>query len=316
MNCSNKRNDDINRLLRSINVRDDEDDENQPVQTYVQWTTTDNKMFFPASTSVESLRPGIYEIKTLANGTIYFECVPSGHEGLIMFPETNSLNVVKEIEKFWDREELFRKHKLSFKRGILLYGAPGSGKTSTIKLAIDELIKRKGVVFKFCNPPIFCEAMRVFRAIQPNTPVIILLEDIDSIIENYIESDVINILDGVDMIEKAVFIATTNYPEKLGARILNRPSRFDKRFKIGMPNADSRRIYLQSLMDKKSKFDIEKWVKDTDGFSLAHIKELFVAVYFLGDEYSAALETLREMKKNISSEHDNEKVGLNDENDD
>jgi ATP-dependent 26S proteasome regulatory subunit len=197
---------------------------------------------------------------------------------------------------------------------MLLYGPAGAGKTCVIKLAIEDLIKRKGVVIKFCQPGVFAEGLRIFREIQPKTPVIVLMEDIDSIIEHYCESDVINILDGVDMIEKVCFIATTNYPEKLGQRILSRPSRFDKRFKIGLPIAETRRIYLKSLMCMKNQFDINKWVEDTEGFSIAHLKELFVAVNVLGDKYENALNTLKEMNQRISSENDGDKMGLDVEN--
>lgn len=284
----------------------------EPDQTFVQWTTTDAKAFFPASRSVKELSPGLYEIRSTPSGVLYFDHVAVATENLLHFPDTASHAVVEEIQKFWDREEMFREHRLAFKRGMLLWGPPGSGKTCTIKLAIRDLIQRRGIVVKFCHPSIFAEGMRIFREIQPKTPVIVLMEDIDSILEHFCESDVINILDGVDMIEKVVFLATTNYPERLGARILNRPSRFDKRFKIGMPSAASRKIYLESLLKGKMRRDVnlERWVRDTDGFSIAHLKELFVAVCFLGDTYEAALRTLQEMSNQITSEHDGERMGL------
>lgn len=303
-------------MRNSGGVPDDEDGDFDPEQQFVQWTTSDGKAFFPASRSVQKLEPGLYEIHTSPQAGLFFHQVAVGTEGLLKFPETASEKVVKEIETFWEREDLFRKHNLAFKRGILLYGPPGSGKTCTIKLAINDVIKRHGLVVKFTRPDIFAEGMRVLRCIQPLTPVIVLMEDIDSILEHYCESDVINILDGVDMIEKVVFLATTNYPEKLGARILNRPSRFDKRYKIGMPNEASRKIYLRSLMTAKKEIDIDRWVKDTDGFSVAHLKELFIAVNFLGDEYKNALETLKSMGQHISSEHDGDKMGLEVESDD
>lgn len=306
----------LNRMLKvkPINLGscgDESEDIDELQQQFVQWTTTDGKNFFPASRSVGKLHPGLYEIRVTPSGVTYFDHVALGNEGLVKFPETASQKVVNEIEIFWNREKDFKEHGLAFKRGLLLWGPPGSGKTCTIKLAIQELIKRNGIVVKFCHPAIFSEGMRIFREIQPNTPVIVLMEDIDAIIEHFNESEVINILDGVDMIQKVVFLATTNYPEKLGPRILNRPSRFDKRFKIGMPNADSRRIYLKNLIkERKVKVDLERWVKDTNNFSIAHLKELFIAVVFLGDDYDIALETLKNMGDTISSEHDGGKMGL------
>lgn len=186
-----------------------------------------------------------------------------------------------------------------------------SGKSCTIQLIMRDVVERGGVVIKFTHPSLFIEGIRKFREIQPNTPVVVLMEDVDSILEIYNESEVLNILDGVNQIEKCVFLATTNYPEKLGARIINRPSRFDKRFKIPHPSAESRRIYFEYIIGgaekvKALKIDLDKWVEDTDEFSIAHLKELFTAVVILGDDYDEAIEALSLMKEDKPDSHDDE----------
>ena len=129
------------------------------------------------------------------------------------------------------------------------------------------------------------------------------MEDLDSILQHNIESDVINILDGVDLIDKVVFIATTNYPELLGERVINRPSRFDRRFYIGPPNEASRLLFFKFLFQQgmqkpedRSLIDLMRWVKDTEGMSIAHLKELFVACVILGTPYEEALKTLKSME--------------------
>jgi len=134
------------------------------------------------------------------------------------------------------------------------------------------------------------------------------MEDLDAILERRSESIVLNILDGVDKIDKIVFLATTNYPERLGPRIVNRPSRFDKRIKIGNPNDSARKMYLEHLVQRDGEriTDIDKWVTDTKGFSLAHLKELFVAVTIIGDTYDVALTILKSMRENISSDQDDD----------
>ncbi len=190
-----------------------------------------------------------------------------------------------------------------------------SGKSCTIQLIMEDVVKRNGVVVKFTHPNLFLAGMRSFKEIQRSTPVVVLMEDIESILENFSESSVLNILDGVDQVDKVVFLATTNYPEKLGARILNRPSRFDKRFKIGHPNSQSRMLYFKHLIGDENKarelkVDFNKWVEDTEGFSIAHLKELFVAVCILGDDYSEAIETLSSMKEQIVSDEEFERPSM------
>lgn len=277
-----------------------------------QWTTGDGKQFFPAGVTKQQLPPGAFEIHHSQHRGLYFQKISVRTEGLLRFPQTNSERVLKEIETFWDRENLFKDHSINYKRGIILWGPSGSGKTCTVNLIMEDVINRDGVVIKFTSPGMFLEGMRVLREIQPETPIVVLMEDIDSIIEHHEESLVLNILDGVESVQKVVYLATTNYPELLGPRIINRPSRFDKRFKIPHPNAESRTMYFNYLCGNRKpeelKIDIKRWVKDTEDFSLAHLKELFVAVIILGDDYSEALENLQLMKENISSKEDVEKM--------
>lgn len=277
---------------------------------FTQWSTSDSKRFIPTSRTQAELTPGVYDILHSNTVGTYFEKIPVLTVGLLRFPETNSERVVSEIQSFWKREHLFREYKLTYKRGIILWGPPGSGKSCTIQLIMRDVVDRGGVVIKFTHPSLFLEGIRKFREIQPDTPIVVLMEDIDSIIENYSESEVLNILDGVNQVEKVVFLATTNYPEKL-ARIINRPSRFDKRIKISHPNAESRRMYLDFVIGgpdkvKELKIDLDQWVEDTENFSLAHLKELFTAVVILGDSYDDAIEALSLMKEDMPDSEDDE----------
>lgn len=291
------------------------DQGNNPVSGYSTWTCSDEKKYFPAGQTVDKLPCGFYEPSYCHQRGYFLSKIPVKSEGLIRFPETNSERVIEEIQTFWDKEDLFEKYDLMYKRGIILWGPPGSGKSCTIQLIIADVLERGGVAIKFLDPNMFVECMRIFREIQFDTPLVVLMEDIDSILELYDESTVLNILDGVECVRKAVFLATTNYPEDLGARIINRPSRFDRRFKIPPPTEESRKIYFEHLFSKSDleveNFDVEKWVRDTDGMSVAHLKELFVAVCVLGQEYEETISILKLMSEDkISSSDDNPFVGF------
>lgn len=280
---------------------DDEEDDIDP--KFCQWGTSDGRIFLPSSKTVAELTPGVYEIDNSPNLGIYFEKIPVKTEGLIRFPDTNSDRVVAEIQKFWDRESYFKEYEITYKRGIILYGPPGSGKSCTVQLIMQDVVRRNGIVIKFGDPYLFIDGMRILRQIQLEVPVVVIMEDIDSTLEMYNESEVLNILDGVNDMNKVVFLATTNYPDKLGHRIMNRPSRFDKRFRIGFPSAESRRVYFEHLIGAEKlaelNINLDKWVDDSDEFSIAHLKELFVAVVILGDDYDEALKTLRKMKEEV-----------------
>lgn len=291
-------------ISESRGSRYSDDDEEDKEEAYSTWSSGDGKSFFPSTKPKLALTPGVYEIKHSQQKGVYFQKTPVNVDGLVKFEDSVFSEVTAEITKFWSSEALYRKYGLMYKRGILLYGPPGSGKTSLVQMIMSDVIRRGGVVLKFENPNIFPDGMRVLREIQSDTPVVVLMEDIEAIIDYWSESQVLNILDGVNRVDKVVFISTTNFPEKLGDRVINRPSRFDKRFKVGHPSEASRKIYLEHLVKvggKKIKIDIKKWVKDTEDMSIAHIKELFTAVVIIGDKYSDAIETLRSMREDSPS---------------
>ena len=134
--------------------------------------------------------------------------------------------------------------------------------------------------------------------------MIVILEDIDSLAseDRYSTTKLLNILDGVKQIENVVYIATTNYPEKLQERITNRPSRFDRRYKVEMPSNEIRRSYIENKLSEEdiSNIDIDRWVKETDSMSLSHLKELIISVVVMGKDFEEALNSLKEMKKSPS----------------
>jgi hypothetical protein len=181
-----------------------------------------------------------------------------------------------------------------------------SGKSCATKLIIHDVLKMGGIAVKFENPGTFIECMRTFRQLQPDTEVIVIMEDIEATFRRGGRSQILNILDGIDSFEKVAFLATTNYPELLEPRIKNRPSRFDKRFNIGLPKAKARRQFIEFLLSKSDRIkelDIDSWVRNTEDMSFAHIKELFISVNLFGRDYQDTLTTLREMSKNVTSEN-------------
>lgn len=266
----------------------------------IQWTTPDDIHFYPAGRVEKQLPPGYYNIGTDMTGGLFFKQRHTRTESLLRFPDAASDMVIEEIESFWDNEKKFADADVPFKRGIMLYGPPGSGKTSTVRLVINNLVEnRGGLVIEFTSPHLLKEGYEVLRTIHQDMPLVVLMEDMDAILRRHDESDVLNLLDGAYDINKVVFLATTNYPEKLGSRIMNRPSRFDKRVFIGMPSMEAREMYLRTKLTEAS--EIKRWVEDTEGFSIAHLKELYVANKILGDSYDRALRTLKSMKQQPDS---------------
>lgn len=267
-----------------------------------QWSVGPNGTFIPAPKTVKKLTPGVYTLEESPQIGHYFRHIKFSTNDLVKFEDSVSDEIISDIKLFWTARDKYRELGQRYSRAHLLHGGPGTSKTSTLNIVSKDLIDLGGVVFKFHNPYTFVKCVQEFKKIEPERNVVVLMEDIESVIEEYGESEILNVLDGINSVDNLVFLATTNYPEKLLGRITNRPSRFDRVFEFKNPSTETRKLYLQSLISKAGgDFDLEKWVSDSKDLSVAHIKELFLSVSVFGYEYEKTLKTLKGMKKQIKS---------------
>ena len=281
------------------------------------WASADDTTYFPRGKSkiIPKLSPGVYNIENSMQGP-YFHKNQVNLGDLLRFEDENIDLALKEISSFWTKKELFKNHEFPFRRGILLYGPPGSGKSSCLKLIVKEIIDLGGIAINFNSIELFVSGMSLLRTIEKETPIVVLMEDLDSILDYNDQSAVLNMLDGIGGFENIVFLATTNYIDSLEGRIKNRPSRFDRRFFIDFPNEKSRKLYLEHIIGKTNEFkniDIDQWVKDTKGFTLAHLKELYLSVCFFDNDYNEVLVRLTNM---TSPEDYDQSLDNNDDKDD
>jgi AAA+ superfamily predicted ATPase len=265
---------------------------------YSQWQVGPNGKYRAAARTVANLPSGVYKIEQDESG-LYLQLQDVISDNIVELPETANTHVLGGMKKFWTRKDHYKKFGFVYKRGVLLWGPPGSGKSVTINLLMKELISFNGIVLLCGHPEYLAHMMQRVRQMEPDRPIIVVLEDIDEIIEKHGEHAILSMLDGENQIANVVYVATTNYPERLGARIVNRPSRFDERIKVGMPSDAARKTYLQfataAMEVGMTEEDINKWVRDTESFSIAHLRELVAAVYCLDQDYKVTLKRLRSM---------------------
>ena len=249
------------------------------------------------------LRPGVYSTGMTNSGQPFLVNETPVTDDLITLPDSRTVSLISEFERFWNLEETFKTNGFLHKRGFFLVGPPGSGKTSIIQLLSKSLVDNfDGIVLYLENPNIGYSCLRMIRSIEPDRKIICILEDFDSLIKNYEEADYLSLFDGEKSIDHVVYVATTNYPEDIDKRFLDRPSRFDQIVTVGLPSYEDRLFYLTAKAPGFDQETLSEWAKSTKDFGIAHLKEIIVSVTCFNYTFEETLKRLKDQKKLISSE--------------
>lgn len=286
------------------------------VRDLVQWTRR-HGLYFAAGETIDELPIGCYKFEPTDAGIAFLPLELQCDE-LIEFPNGPSARVLRGIENFWGRKSEFIRRGHLFKRGVLLCGPAGSGKSSIVMLLAGQIMNLGGIVTVTTSSSTARDGLAILRKVEPARPIVNVIEDIEELLESEGDRAMLSLLDGQDQVQNIVHVATTNFPERLGARIIKRPSRFDEVVEVSLPDADSRRIYLERLLRRGLKrgdlgsVDLEKWVDATEGMSFAFLRELHVAVFCLGCLFEETIERLKVMleKPEPIEEYPRRKIGL------
>lgn len=268
-----------------------------PKETDRRWAVNDS-YFYPAPHVANTLPSGLYRCTELhgIGPTLLKTRVDT--DDLIPLPDSASAEVLDEIKTFWKLKPEFEKRGFIHKRGVLMYGPPGSGKTSTVQQLISLIIKEHGGIGLYIDSPhLASQCLQMVRRIEPERPIIALMEDIDALVQRFGESEYLSLLDGESQVSNIVFVATTNYPEKLDRRFVDRPSRFDLLKEIGMPSAEARAAYLRHKEPSLTEEEIAEWVDHTEGYSMAHLREMIILCRCFNQAVPDAVNRLNDMRE-------------------
>ncbi len=244
----------------------------------------------------ETMPPGAYDMLTDMEGNLIFHrekitSEPLLNTGTVITP------VINEFDIFMNAREKYELYGLPHKRGLLLHGPAGTGKSCIARMIMTEIIKQRGIclVAETDTLGLVEAAYDEIRSAQPDTPIVVLIEDIDVFDGNMgLRRLLTNILDGLSDLRNIMFVGTTNYFDKLSPQ-LTRPSRFDSLVEIGPADSRTRKQYFESLVLGDE--SVAMWEVHTDGFTFAQMKELFICVHILGLHFDVALHRLGATKK-------------------
>ncbi|HKS09940.1 MAG TPA: AAA family ATPase [Pyrinomonadaceae bacterium] len=212
-----------------------------------------------------------------------FDAIKSATFENLILRDSLKQEIQNDFKQFLDSRETYERYGIPWRRGALFTGPPGNGKTHTVKALINALGRPCLYVRNFTGDGTEQGNMNeVFKRARQQ-PTVVVLEDLDSTINNANRAFFLNELDGFRVNSGVLVLATTNHPEKLDTAILDRPSRFDRKYVFALPGEPERMAYvarwngeLQSEL-RISEKAAAAIVKQTEGFSFAYLKELFVS---------------------------------------
>ncbi|WP_052360575.1 ATP-binding protein [Oceanobacillus manasiensis] len=160
----------------------------------------------------------------------------------ILLDDHVKTDIFRSIDEFFvEGGGFYKEYNIPYKRGILLYGSPGNGKTTLVK-SIAGSVSAPVVYWQITEYTSSYSISEVFATATKMAPLVLIIEDIDSMPEES-RSVFLNTLDGATSKEGIFLIGTTNYPEKIDPALINRAGRFDRAYEISRENHCATPIY-------------------------------------------------------------------------
>lgn len=178
----------------------------------------------------------------------------------------------------WSQELLSAGQHL--KRGLLLHGPPGTGKTHTVRYLTGRLAETTVILLTGRSIRFIDAAAALARRLQPS---MVVLEDVDLVATdrdytpdgNPLLFSLLDAMDGVGADADVTFVLTTNRADILETALADRPGRVDLAIEIPRPDAGCRerllRVYVRDLAVDA---DLAPVVAGTEGVTASFVKEM------------------------------------------
>ncbi len=226
---------------------------------------------------------------------VRFHKLPAIHRDGLILPESLLHRIERQAMGLSKHAEKLKAAGRHLKRGILMHGKPGTGKTLSAMYLAAQMPGRTVMVLTGGAVGSIETACALARLLEPAT---IILEDVDligterhqqTVGANALLFELLNQMDGLGEDADILFILTTNRPDHLEPALAARPGRIDLAIEVPLPDADCRRrlfeLYGRGL--KLEWADPAVWVRRTNGVSAAFIRELLRKAAVLAAEDGA-----------------------------
>lgn len=215
----------------------------------------------------------------------------------LFLPEDMKTELKNLVEGFLASKNFYTENKIPWKRGVLLHGLPGNGKTSIIRTLISEYNFKPITISSGATDDSIREA---FSYAEVQSPSLLYFEDLDSLFEKGVDiSTFLNLMDGIAAKNGLLVLATANDIKNFEGNITDRPSRFDRKFEIPLPNQEMAYIYLKrwfgNLLTVTKCKELARTAQKYE-FSYAYLKELYISSMFEGLAHNRKIPTVKDIQ--------------------
>lgn len=206
---------------------------------------------------------------------------PAVSEAEVILPGEKLATISRQVVGVAEHRERLLAARQHLKRGLLLYGPPGVGKTHSVRYLISRLRGVTIVQLTGDSLSLIGTACSVARTLQP---AMVVVEDVDLIAEDRgthpghhpLLFQLLNEMDGLAEDADVVFLLTTNRADLLEPALAARPGRVDQAVGLDLPDAEARmrlfRLYRGDLDVDESRLDTV--IERTEGVTASFLKEL------------------------------------------
>lgn len=258
-----------------------------------------NKIFIREKTELQDkFSPGIYNIDASADG-IYFTKLSLISDEIIPVTNSPAEEIIKDINHFMkpETQDKYKEYGFVHKRGILMHGRGGTGKSTTIIEIANGIVSGGGIVFFNANPRLLAAVLPVVRENTPNAIIGVIYEEFDEWILRDAAS-MLSFLDGELQVNNVVFLGATNYISKIPERIKNRPSRFAKVVELKEPDANFRKHFFSRKLKGDDILRLEEFISITEGMVVDQLKDVIISVCCAGVSLPDAVNKIKSMQEN------------------